>query len=550
MRAGGRWSVALAVAIAVAVVVGILFHFWFLWHRPINSDEAVPGLMAQGSMHGRFGAFYWGQWYGGSAETLAVAAAVALFGSTGVVLGFTATVLAALASVTMWRVARRVVHDPRLAALVGALSWAGSEVVISDSSHEWGFRRVTLLAGVLCLWLALRILDGNQGLGEFAFLGFFAGIGWWSSPEIVYFAVPTALLILSAATRGVPEYRRHWRARVLTLMAAGVVGALPWLWSNLRDGFRSFEIRQYVAPDNAPGYLGHLGLFFSRSYPMLLGARYDGTGELVGGVPLEVLLGLAVAGAVLICLLHRGRTRILALGVVLFPFLYAASPATWWWQDGRYVAFLWPMLCLLVIAACELLPQTLRNVWPSAVRRARGVTTRAVALLVVSVALILCLAGFFVAGTDGKPATLVSNWSDPDAPSAQAAQELVADHLDRGFANYWMAYKLDYLSDGKLLFTPPQWNSSRNATIYQDVDRSTPQSWLFVAPGHGDAGERQFSISADMGVPGQSEASFVAQLQQLGVTYQVQSVGILLAVTPSRNVVVAQDLKVSLAHAR
>jgi uncharacterized membrane protein YgcG len=53
------------VAIAVLVVLGLFVRVWILGGTPINSDQAVVGLMAREILHGHLFVFYWGQHYGG-----------------------------------------------------------------------------------------------------------------------------------------------------------------------------------------------------------------------------------------------------------------------------------------------------------------------------------------------------------------------------------------------------------------------------------------------------------------------------------------------------
>ena len=53
------------VAIAVLVVLGLFVRVWILGRTPINSDQAVVGLMAREILHGHLFVFYWGQHYGG-----------------------------------------------------------------------------------------------------------------------------------------------------------------------------------------------------------------------------------------------------------------------------------------------------------------------------------------------------------------------------------------------------------------------------------------------------------------------------------------------------
>jgi hypothetical protein len=198
-------SVLTGVAVIVAVALGVALRAWFLAHQRITSDEAIVGLMARSILEGHFWAFYWGQHYGG-VEPYLVAALFAVFGTSGVLLQITAAVLAAVAAVLTWRVGLRLVADRRLAGLAAALAWVAPETSVRTSTYQYGFRSVTLIAGLASVLFALRILDGREAqrrasIADFAALGLAAGLGWWSSPEIAYFLVPAALILIGAMTR-------------------------------------------------------------------------------------------------------------------------------------------------------------------------------------------------------------------------------------------------------------------------------------------------------------------------------------------------------------
>ena len=69
-----RLDVLVVVVIALALVVGAaVFRPGTSFHRPITSDEAVGGLIANQILHGHTYAFFWGQPFGG-VEPYAVAA--------------------------------------------------------------------------------------------------------------------------------------------------------------------------------------------------------------------------------------------------------------------------------------------------------------------------------------------------------------------------------------------------------------------------------------------------------------------------------------------
>src|ERR1700722_5121999 len=78
---------------------------WIVDHSPINSDQAVVGLMARGILHGHFVAFFWGQHYAGL-EPYLTSVLFALFGSSDTVLNLTPVVLAVTASVLVYLIGR------------------------------------------------------------------------------------------------------------------------------------------------------------------------------------------------------------------------------------------------------------------------------------------------------------------------------------------------------------------------------------------------------------------------------------------------------------
>ena len=388
-RSGGVVTIVTWLLVAACVVVGAALRAWYLFHHPITSDEAIGGLMAQQALHGHFTAFYWGQSYGG-VEPYLIALQYKVFGFTASLLGGVATVLAIGSGLVTWRIARRLVSDGALAALAGAVAWAIPTSAMSSSTYEWGFRGVALLCGLLLVLLSLRVTDGHQRARDFVALGLVAGVGWWSSPEIVYFVLPAAVLLVQSF-RADPATAKgaRWVRLLLIGAAAACIGALPWLWANLRSGFASFNQTAYA---DAPGYTERLRLFFHYSVGMLFSLRATGSGAWLLWRPLSVLLLIGFLGslavAVVLCLRRGGRSLAIALGVLAFPLLVAYSPASWFWQDGRYVGYVVPLFVLVLVFGCADLAGRLR-----AGRPERDAGTRALGrLLAVGLATALVVA--------------------------------------------------------------------------------------------------------------------------------------------------------------
>ena len=338
----------LAVALLVLLAIGgLLLRLWILGNAPLNSDEATAGLVAHEIARGHFFAFYWGQSYGG-VEPYVLAFSFLVAGQSPLTLNGTPVVLALVGSVLVWRIGLHLF--PRPAALAAAvLSWIWSESTLWNSTKEYGFHQVSVVLGLVVLLQAVRIVRGARTAGgdrtvDWLVFGAAVGLGFWASPEVVYFALPGAVVVLMAL-------RHRSAGRVGRLVAAGaaaVAGALPSIWATAQG-------HSTAIPSSPVPYLSRLGTFFSHVLPMILGLRIEGAGvwELghrVGPIVYALLL-VVVAGAAVLVAAGNRDARVLVLALALFPFLYAAFPTSWFWNDGRYAIGLTPVVALLVIGA-------------------------------------------------------------------------------------------------------------------------------------------------------------------------------------------------------
>jgi hypothetical protein len=515
------WLAIIAGAVAaVAMVVGLFARLWLISHSPSTSDLGVVGLMAQGALHGHFQAFYGGQAYGGTAEPYLIASAFLVFGQSGAVAEVVELVLAAVATLLTWRIALRLV-PPRIAVLTAALAWVAPAVAVRDSVRVYGFRGVTLVCGLLAILLALRALEGRRDLVTFGCLGLAVGVGWWSSPEMAYYAVPVAI-ILGVAVARFP----HWREWVLPgcfVLGTATVGALPWIWANV--GSRLASLR--AGPTNSSDFGSRLGVFFRYALPMETGLRRAEDGAWV--TPLHALSFVIVIAVLLatlvVCLRRGGPALAIALGVLVFPILYAVSPASWAWQDGRYAGYLVPLLALVVgTGICGM------------VRRARdpvGIATLVMTGVVV-LSTILAAVGLHQV-VELERSTYTSEWGNPDAPTLTAISKLEAGGVSTGYANYWVSYKLDFLSRGRLAITTAGYDDNRSPAINAKVTLSSSPAWLFVPAREATLDGTQFSApSLVVGPDTVTEAQFLRTLRQLGVGYRVLNTAVVRAVIPDR----------------
>lgn len=544
------------VAVVVALAVGLAFRIWLIFHGPINSDEAVVGLMAIAGLHGHFNAFYLGQVYGGTAETELTSLFFAVIGQTVLAAQMTVIFLSALCSYLTWRITLRLVPWRSVAAMTGALVWAAPLASVTYSVLFYGFRGVTLSCGLFVLLLALRILDGQRSPTDFGLLGLATGVGWWSSPEIVYYLIPAGLILIGALVKSATPRWRTWVPRTMLALMAIAIGALPWLWANFHSQFASLRTANFAS---APlSFERRLNLFYRFVFPTELGVRRgNDLGWIAGSLgnwaitAITVLLVALLVVALVLCMARGGRCVALGLAVLAFPYVYAISPASSAFANARYGVFLPPLLAMVTaVGLCEAAQLASKRV--RAVRRDRGAEempavvrplapTRAIAIASVTmagvVATALLFSGVSFSQETSQPHAYTRTWGNPNRASVEAVQQLERGGVSTGYADYWVAYKLDFLSGNRLVITPIGDDTIRSAAIEAAALGSKHTAWLFVPPDKANAGASQFSSPArTIGPDGVSKRWFLERLDRLGVHYRVIPTGVLDAVVPDQTV--------------
>lgn len=126
---------------------------------------------------------------------------------------------------------------------------------------------------------------------------------------------------------------------------------------------------------------------------------------------------------------------------------------------------------------------------------------------------------------------------NPDDPTEAAIAKLEAAGIRSGYADYWVAYKLDFLSRRQLQVGTTGYDDDRSASIQAAVRRSTRVSWFFVPPSEADIKGTQFTAPwLVVGPDTVSEPRFERTLRRLGVRFRVIDTGIVQAVIPNRSI--------------
>ncbi len=414
-------------ALGLIVVVGLALRLWLL-NSPlgvVDSDEAVGGLIARHFLDGEIAVFLWGNAWGGTLEALVTAGLFAVVGSSVAAMKLVMVGFYALGCVLTWRVGRRLV-DEGTARFAASLLWLfpGSLVLLSIKARlYYGSAMVIALAIVL---VALRLKDEPRSL-DVAGVGLLLGLGLWTAPFIFYVAVPVGLWLLW-------HKPGLWRRSPVAL-AGFVLGALPWIAFNLRNGFPSLSEPSIPVETS---YLERLEGFFTRLLPTLLGLRLNLSGSWVLGVAGQLLYLVALAGFVgLVWLTLRRGSRLVPLMVIIaiFPFLFAVPQSSYYVNEPRYGLVLAPVVALLVASGLR------RWIEPVGLQLV-GLSVCALA----SVASILAVIDF----TERFP----GNHDVAAAPLAPLVDELEDEDIETLYADYWIAYRLSFVTEEEIIASP------------------------------------------------------------------------------------------------
>lgn len=428
-------------AVVLVALGGIAYRFWLAMGplgRAPTSDETVVGLMALHLWDAHeMQAFYWHQPYGGTLQTWLMAPVVGAFGTTVFSLRFVTTLEGIAAAFVTWRIARHL-FKPRAALLAGvvALWWPLSLAYFS--TQERLFYPLTALLGLVAVLMAVNIDEEPARLRHWLGLGVCVGAGWWSSPNIVYYALPIVLYLVA---RG---HWREWRG-ILLAMVTFLAASSAWTYANVNSGFASLQSPDWAAHST---YASRLGFFFETGLPFSLGLRHTWNARWYGSATLGRLLfgiGIVIVASALVLAVRRIRSNasILVLLVVAAPLVYAWFPPTWRLNEGRYLYFFASLLPLLVAEVMQY---------------------RVGEVVVLGFVAVTAFAFIRDYGTT------------PQGPSVKPiVQALEANGYHTAIAQYWIAYNITYASGERIIASPmPGQPGARYEPYIREIRRSSP----------------------------------------------------------------------------
>ncbi len=426
--------------LAVVVLIQAFSALGYVQRGQVNftSDQAVPALMAlEIRDHGSHPVFYWGVQYDGSLEPHLLSLAFRVLPET--VESYRIVIFGLMASATVLvSLATALGFGRRAGLLAGAYLAAGPSFLFfkllgSDGAYGSFF---TLTAATV--YLVARIVDQTEddrsSFLHFA-LGVVLGVAWW--------VTPLSIVLPGVVAAGVFVTHRTWLKpiRIVLLSTGFALGASPWLLENVRTDFASLRSAEMRGSDLQQAR-SQARVLLARGLPVLLGGRSPGGREATfpGSEAISVILfgGLVMAGARLARRNAPTTARFLALSstfLLVAPAVMALSRArTDLREDPRFLLSSYVAVAVLSGVALATLIE----------RRARLGA--------------LAFAGIFLFLGPLSQLRSQSYAEDPRhgriAETIALAERLAASGIRDVYAEYWIAYRLAFLSGGEVVASP------------------------------------------------------------------------------------------------
>jgi len=438
-----------------------------------HSDEAIVGLMARHINAGKpIPVFFYGQPYMGSLDPLLVSLAFRIFGESvlSIRLVQSALYLGIVGSGMM--VAYRLTNDRRVAELTGILFAIPPVVMTLYTTISLGGYGEVLILGNLLLLAAYELTQDRAGWRSWLALGALAGLGWWTNNLIAVYVLPAALFWAYRAYRNSSLLRAGLRWNPLAVIAFFIFSA-PWWLYNLSHNWESIRFLTGGFQSNASaqpvGFMDKVGGFFLIGLPAAMGLRFPW--QVLPWSGIITILTFILYGVMLLstllfskALIVQGKRDAVLLAWLMITCFAVIFSVSGFGVDstGRYLLpILMPMFLLIALQIRSWEP---KQRWvPALLCMVMGVN------LVGNVAAMRTVPPGLTPQFD--PTTDFPNDSDQEV-----IRFLVEHGGTRGYATYWVSYRLAFLSGESVILTPML--PYKGTLIFTPVDRYPPYDAL------------------------------------------------------------------------
>lgn len=434
-----------------------------------HSDEAIVALMARHINQGARPVFFYGQAYMGSLDAWLVSFGFRLFGESVLSIRLVQSLLYMLVVATGYLVAWNLSHRRIVAAVAGLLLAVPAVNTALYTTATLGGYNETLLLGNLILLLGYAVTHEHpRSLWRWGLLGLAGGLAWWTNGLIVMTIIPIGLMALWVWLRQSPPLRDVVPGLALALVCF-ILGSAPW-W--VFDFTHDHAALSTYITNRQSGEFEGIGIPYVPPSQRALGLLVVGIPTLIGmKFPWESAFFLLPVGIVALLIysvavwrLARGQSLLrpharllilLMLAVFVLIFVLSTFGAD---PTGRY--FL-PLILPLGIAV-GVLVQSLRDQLAGR-PTAQVIPFALVALLVAYHGLGQIVAARSQTGFTTQFDLISHIANDDDAALIDFLQE---NQLYNGHTNYWVAFRLAFLSGETLQYSaslPYKQNLSYNA---------------------------------------------------------------------------------------
>ncbi|MDA8197319.1 MAG: hypothetical protein M0019_08985 [Actinomycetota bacterium] len=452
-------------------IAGVIWRIHYDHFATINSDEAVVGLMAKQISHGHFFALFWGQYYGGE-EAYVVAVIGRVFGFGQFALKATPLVLTialflALAFVLSIQIKKH------FAFLVASLVMVWPLNSLVNSLKETGFRQLQALLIVTTLAFFTRglvSLDEKKGSKVFFFIGGLSlGLSIWASPE----AIVVAPGLLYLAYRVISIRYRAISTLIVSLVAT-LLGAAPWIVATVNTHFKTISVSS--GGTATLGYLSRLEIVSTRMFAQALSLLkpFDTTSLASSSTHLTLsIFAIVFIGLIsLIGFARAPRLRAFTLTLAIYPFVYSIFPNSSFYEDGRYALYLPALILVSSVAAISRgdRREKVSNGSKDPMSKLSIVISPLLFLTaIISTALLWRGSEYLLVPVKGAPLPLTQEESLVRGLENAGIKDI--------YANYWVAYVVDYLANGAI--TASQLGGSARWPAYDiAVQRASHASYV------------------------------------------------------------------------
>ena len=409
---------------------------------PFNADEAVVGLMARHILQGERPLFFYGQAYMGSLDAWLVAGAFAGIGENVLAIRLIQILLYLVYLGSLWMMAHRFFEREAIANMAIWIAAIPTVLMTTYTTATLGGYGELLVLGNFILWLGYEVIYGKRQTSHLAWgiLGLSSGLAFWTLGLSVVYLLP--LLVVGAR-----HFNRRRLSNYLSAALGFLIGSSPWWMFNLTHNGAAFgALIGASIPELPATTLGQrlVGLLLL-GIPTLLGFRFPWSGQLAPWPEVFSMVVIYLGTATyLFWGIRRASLRMASgsqalLGGLALSFLLLFLGSRFGVDaTGRYFT---PLNLPLVLALAAFADAAWQR------RRSLGV---GVLLMILSINL---LETARAATSPDKITTQFDPISRFDnRHDAELMTFLRQNRETRGYSNYWVSFRLAFLSQEELIF--------------------------------------------------------------------------------------------------